>query len=98
MKATDKICNRTYKALQLLYKNARDQQYNFLIGKQYPSIYSLGYKKEFCTIRICTARQTGHTTAILKFIANKKDTLRLEVTKQKGSTKFDLNWVLKELK
>jgi hypothetical protein len=33
----------------------------------------MSYIKEFCTIKLCAARQAGHTTAAIKLIAEKFD-------------------------
>jgi hypothetical protein len=38
-------------------------------------INSLQYLKEFCTIKCCSSRQSGHTTAIVKYCLNNDDNI-----------------------
>lgn len=52
----------TYEALKLLINNSIYSQEN----KKYYIENKKSYLKEFCTIKLCTSRQTGHTTAAIK--------------------------------
>lgn len=62
-----KIADRTYLALKYLYLNAKDVQNDTKIKNlHYP--HPLSYAKEFCTIRLTTARRGGHSSAIARFI------------------------------
>lgn len=56
-------CDNTYEALKLLVNNSiyAQQKYCNNSNKNIKA-----YLKEFCTIKLCTARQTGHTSAILR--------------------------------
>tara|TARA_R110000824_G_scaffold148242_3_gene317887 strand:- start:67817 stop:68338 length:522 start_codon:yes stop_codon:yes gene_type:complete len=67
-----KIGKRTYKALVALYKNSRDMQRDGV--NRFNGLSDLAYAKEFCTIKMATSRQAGHSTAIAKFVTkhNKK--------------------------
>ena len=61
------IADRTYLALKYLYLNAKDLQNENVISylrKTQP----LAYAKEFCTIKLSTARRSGHSSAIARFV------------------------------
>ncbi len=62
--------NRIYEALNLLYLATKDQQKEYF--KTFNEINRLSFLKEFSTIKLCAARQTGHTTAICKFLSKRK--------------------------
>lgn len=66
----DKIGENTYNALKCLIDNCYYAQLvNPLSNYSRSHIgRELGYFNEFCTVRMCTARQSGHTTAMLKII------------------------------
>jgi len=67
-KQTLTIVNRTYEALDNLYLNCRDMQKNeFAI--QTRKTNPLAHAKEYGTIKLTTARQSGHSRAIARFIA-----------------------------
>lgn len=62
-----KIADRTYLALKYLYLNTIDVQ-NQPTVKNLMMTQPLAYAKEFCTIRLTTARSSGHSSAIARFI------------------------------
>lgn len=62
-----KIGDRTYRALKCLYLNAKNLQNEKVIGYLRES-QPLAYAKEFCTIKLATARRSGHSSAIARFI------------------------------
>lgn len=66
------IGNRTYSALKLLYQNSEDMQ-NCIDAGGYKTTYPIAYAKEFATIKLCTARGSGHSTAISKFVNEYKN-------------------------
>jgi len=69
---SDSFCNRNFKALECLYLNSKEMQENDIIQKQ-KCRDQLSVAKEFCTIKMTTARRTGHSTAIAKFITKHKN-------------------------
>jgi len=59
----DKIWSNTYEALRKLVDNSYYSQ----LAMPPPVKYTIkAYLKEFCTIRMTTSRQSGHTTAVCK--------------------------------
>lgn len=62
-----KIADRTYLALKYLYLNTIDVQNNPAI-KGLMAVQPLAYAKEFCTVKLTTARSSGHSSAIARFI------------------------------
>jgi hypothetical protein len=59
----EKVGNNTYTSLKLLIENSYYAQDWWKLGKDGVDI---GFDKEYCTIKICTARRSGHSTAICK--------------------------------
>ena len=60
---------RILTSINLLIENSKEMQ-DILEGIK--SIDSPLYtSKEYCTIKVCTSRQTGHTTAIKTFVQNR---------------------------
>ena len=60
------IGTNTYTALRCLLENsyyAQETDQSFFCGNFDKKHYK-GYLNEFCTVRMCTARQSGHSTAI----------------------------------
>ena len=63
----NKISNRTYESLKNLFLNCRESQDEAKkFGLHENS--ALAYAKEFCTIKMCCSRRSGHSTAIAKLI------------------------------
>lgn len=63
---------RIAESINLLTQNSMEIQDKLSETINNPDSYSpLGYAKEYCTIKVCTARRSGHTTAINYFILNK---------------------------
>ena len=58
---------RILTSINLLIENSKEMQNN--IDKSKRSPISIG--EEFCTIKVCTARQTGHSLAIAHFLLNR---------------------------
>ena len=56
-------CENTAKALSMMVENSYFAQREF---KDQGLIANKGVWKEYCTIRLCTSRRCGHTTAIAK--------------------------------
>lgn len=71
-KDIEKMGSRTYKALRHLWKNSKEMQELELV-KQFRCQDSIAHAKEYCTISLKTARRSGHTTAIAKFITRHRD-------------------------
>lgn len=59
------ISNRTFQALENLYLNSKDMQD---YSRDDYSYQPLAHAKEYCTIKLTTARRSGHSTAISKLI------------------------------
>ena len=57
-----KIYSDTYKALELLVSSSQLSQMT-MPDNQLRTSNSIGYLKEFCTIRMATSRRSGHTYA-----------------------------------
>lgn len=72
-----KVADRTYLALKYLYLNSKDVQSESSI-KEIRAAYPLAYAKEFCSIKLTTARHSGHSSALARFI----------------NEYYDKNWVL----
>lgn len=66
----DKVYNRTYQALKNLYLNSKEIQKQI---KPLALLNDLSYAKEICTIRMATARRSGHTSSIAKFVNKYND-------------------------
>ena len=65
-----------YDALKILIELSKEAQRNRHDG--YSQVMSRNeWLKEFCTIRVCSSRRTGHTTAISRLI--KEDKMKLGV-------------------
>jgi len=63
---------RIIESINLLTQNSMEIQDKLSETMDNPDSRSpLGYAKECCTIKVCTARRSGHTTAINYFILNK---------------------------
>ena len=63
---SNKIGNQTYQALKYLFLNSKDMQDEAKkLGWERDN---LSYAKEFCTIKLTTARRSGHSTAIAKLV------------------------------
>jgi hypothetical protein len=66
---SDKIFQRTYQALNYLYLNSKEIQKEIqLYNPTERHNNYLTYAKEFVTVKLTTARRSGHTTAICKFV------------------------------
>jgi len=63
----DKIGNRTYQALKNLYLNSKEMQ-DETIKLGFRENDQLAFAKEYCTIKLCGPRRSGHSEAIAKFI------------------------------
>lgn len=61
----EQIWSNTYTALKCLIDNSYYTQIS-LPSPCYTKEDNAGYLKEFCTVRMCTARRSGHTMAIFK--------------------------------
>ena len=63
---------RIIESINLLTQNSMEIQDKLSETMDNPDSRSpLGYAKEYCTVKVCTARRSGHTTAINYFILNK---------------------------
>lgn len=62
-----KIADRTYLALKYLYLNSKDMQDEECIQDLKLS-QPLAYAKEFCTIKLTTARRSGHSHALARLV------------------------------
>lgn len=62
--------SRILKAINLLIENSEEAQHK-LVNGPFKNISNLQMAKEFCTVKVSTARQTGHSTAIAQFILNR---------------------------
>lgn len=63
--------DRTYHALENLYLNS--VEYQERIRREGPAYYlrdSIAFLKEYCTIRLCGPRQSGHTTSLSLLVQN----------------------------
>jgi len=60
---------RILTSINLLIENSKEIQDN--IKKDTPNLSPLSFAKEFCTIKVCSARSSGHSMAINKFILDK---------------------------
>lgn len=60
---------RILTSINLLIENSKEIQDN--IKKDIPNLSTLSFAKEFCTIKVCSARRSGHSMAINKFLLDK---------------------------
>ena len=69
--------DRVYKCAKLLAKQSKLVQKEFVINRR----VDISHLKEFCTVKVSTARRSGHTTAIVKIalesVQKKKNVLVL---------------------
>lgn len=61
------IGNRTFSALECLYLNSQEIQKKDTC-RELRRTAPLAHAKEYGTVKICTARQSGHTFAISRFV------------------------------
>lgn len=65
------IYSRTFNCLEGLYLNSLDMQSKYLSNEWSGCYYSKNYKawlKEYCTIRMCSSRRSGHSFALMDLI------------------------------
>jgi len=65
-----KMYEKILKSINLLVQNSiemQDKMKNDIIPQKQP----LSFAKEFCTIKVCSARRSGHSTAISKFLLSR---------------------------
>lgn len=62
-----RIGNRTYKALECLWLNSKEMQNAHFI-RRFRVDDAVAHAKEFGTVKMATARQSGHSTAIANFL------------------------------
>lgn len=60
---------RILTSINLLIENSKEIQDN--IRKDTSNLSPLSFAKEFCTIKVCSARRSGHSMAINKFLLDK---------------------------
>lgn len=58
--------DNVYQATKLLIESSKESQE---LNKDKDKERNLNYLKSFCTIKVSTARQCGHTTAIVKLVS-----------------------------
>lgn len=61
----DQIGGNTLHALELLVKNSQLMQRHR--NYDLPALSDKGFLKEMCTVKLCSSRRTGHSTALVKF-------------------------------
>ena len=62
---------RILTSINLLIENSKEMQDNKYVQEDMSRNSPLQFAKEYCTVKVCTARRTGHTTAINEFLMNK---------------------------
>jgi hypothetical protein len=62
---------RILTSINLLIENSKEIQDNENVKKYVSHISPLQFAKDFCTIKVCSARRSGHSMAINKFILDK---------------------------
>ena len=66
-----RAADRILKAIDLLMQNSEEAQQEVLRNDIPLNINAQQMAKEYCTIKVCTARRTGHSTAIAQFVLNR---------------------------
>lgn len=72
----DAIKDNVFNAMNFLIESSREIQKHLINeNKKYieDNDRKLAFLKEFCTIKICSSRQSGHSTAIIKTAVEKFD-------------------------
>ena len=57
-----------YPALKILFDMSTERQEELLKSRWYSNISTMSYLKEFCTIKIMTARRSGHDYGLSKLL------------------------------
>jgi hypothetical protein len=63
---------RILESINLLVENSKEMQDNEIVQKEM-NCSPLSFAKEWATIKVCSARRSGHSTAIAHFVLNRKN-------------------------